>query len=185
MEATTEETTKMRKLKGYQKFNEELSPETLANAAYKMRHSDKANKDERADALRDWRVTKEKQIQEQLEELDEFVRVQLQDIDPNGDRFKYETYSPQIEGRRSLAGIAGKWNIAIILDTSEDYDGIDLKELWPIMEGIEEYLKYQCDNIELECLIGTVRGETTQTEITEELKDADNWSWVGAKFNLK
>ena len=53
------------------------------------------------------------------------------------------------------------------------------------MEGIEEYLKYQCDNIELECLIGSVRGEMTQTEITEDMKDTDNWSWVGAKFNLK
>lgn len=175
----------MRKLKRYQKFNEELSPETLANAAYKMRHSDKTNKDERADALRDWRVTKEKKIQEQLNELDEFVRVQLQDIDPNGDRFQYETYCPHIDGRRSLTGRLSDWNIALILDTSEDYDGIDLNELWSIMEGIEEYLKYQCDNIELECLIGSVRGETTQTEITEDMKDTDNWSWVGAKFILK
>ena len=181
----------MKKLKGYQKFNEELSPETLANASYKMRHSDKPNKDERADALRDWRVTKEKQIQEQLKELDEFVRVQLQDIDPNEDRFQYETYSTQIDGRKSLAG-RSDWNIAIILDISEDYDGIDLKELWPIMEGIEEYLKYQCNNIELECLIGSrtnfvscLRGETTPTEITEDMKDTDNWSWVGAKFNFK
>ena len=175
----------MKKLKGYQKFNEELSPGTYANAAHKMRLSDKPNKDERADALRDWRVTKEKKIQEQLNELDEFVRVQLQDIDPNGDRFQYETYCPHIDGRRSLAGRLSDWNIALILDTSEDYDGIDLNELWPIMEGIEEYLKYQCDNIELECLIGSVRGETTQTEITEDMKDTDNWSWVGAKFILK
>lgn len=175
----------MRKLKGYQKFNEELSPETLANAAYNMRLSDKPNKDERADALRDWRVTKEEQIKKQLEGLDDFVSVQLQDIDPNGVRFQYETYCPHIDGRRSLAGRLSDWNIALILDTTEDYDGIDLKELWPIMEGIEEYLKNQCDNIELECLIGSVRGETTQTEITEELKDTDNWSWVGAKFSLK
>jgi hypothetical protein len=178
----------MRKLKGYQKFNEELSPETLANAAYKMRHSDKPNKGERADALRDWRVVKEKSIQSQLNELDEFVRVQLQDIDPNEDRFQYETYCPQVDGRRSLAGSVSKWNIALILDTSEDYQGIDLNELWPIMEGIEEYLKYQCDNIELECLIGSVRGETGQTEITEDMKDTvdfNNWSWIGAKFNLK
>lgn len=175
----------MKKLKGYQKFNEELSPGTYASAAHKMRLSDKPNKDERADALRDWRVAKEKQIQEQLEGLDEFVRVQLQDIDPNGARFQYETYCPQIDGRRSLAGRLSDWNIALILDTSEDYDGIDLNELWPILEGIEEYLKYQCDNIQLECLIGSVRGETTQTEITEDMKDTDNWQWVGAKFSLK
>ena len=108
----------MRKLKRYQKFNEELSPETLANAAYKMRHSDKPNKDERADALRDWRVVKEKSIQSQLNGLDEFVRVQLQDIDPNGDRFQYETYCPQVDGRRSLAGKLSNWNIAVILDLS-------------------------------------------------------------------
>ena len=36
----------MRKLKGYQKFNEELSPGTYANAAHKMRLSDKPNKDD-------------------------------------------------------------------------------------------------------------------------------------------
>lgn len=175
----------MRKLKGYQKFNEELSPATYASAAHKMRLSDKPNKEKRADTLRDWRVAKEKQIQEQLEGLDEFVRVQLQDIDPNGDRFQYETYCPQIDGRRSLAGRLSDWNIALILDTSEDYDGIDLNELWPILEGIEEYLKYQCDNIELECLIGSVRGEMIQQEITEDMKDTDNWQWVGAKFILK
>ena len=174
----------MKKLKGYQKFNEELSPATYASAADKMRLSDKPNKVKRADALRDWGVTKEKQIQ-QLEGLDEFVKTMLQDIDPNGDRFHYETYSSQIDGRRSLTGRLRDWNIALILDTSEDYDGIDLKELWPIMEGIEEYLKYQCDNIELECLIGSVRGEMIQQEITEDMKDTDNWQWVGAKFILK
>ena len=179
----------MKKLKGYQKFNEELSPATYDSATDKMRLSDKPNKEKRADALRDWRVAKEKQIQVQLEGLDEFVRVlrnkKLQDIDPNGDRFHYETYSSQIDGRRSLTGRLRDWNIALILDTSEDYDGIDLKELWPIMEGIEEYLKYQCDNIELECLIGSVRGEMIQQEITEDMKDTDNWQWVGAKFILK
>ena len=177
----------MRKLKGYQKFNEELSPGTYASAAYKMRLSDKPNKDERADALTDWRVTKEKQIQEQLEGLDEFVRVQLQDIDPNGDRFQYETYCPHIDGRRSLAGRLSDWNIALILDTSEYYDGLDLNELWPILEGIEEYLKYQCDNIQLERLIGVMRDDMNHEHqtLTEDMRETDNWQWVGAKFSLK
>ena len=178
----------MKKIKGYQKFNEELSPATYKSAGDKMwKNYWKKDHDVRSKALKDFGREKEALVEEELKELDEFVRVQLQDIDPDKSRFQYEAYA-NIPGRRTLAGKSSDWNIALILDTSEDYDGIDLSELWPILEGMEEYLKYHCKHLHFERLVGTQRGAIkpkAETLIDDEHRNTDNWQWVGAKFSLK
>lgn len=174
----------MRKLKGYQKFNEELNPETYLSAARRMAKSGKPNAEERSAALIEWGEEKKARIEEQLKEMDEFVKVQMMDVDPDGYRLKHETYCA-IPGRRTLAGHMSGWNITIIQDDTDEYDGLDMKEVWPILEGLKEYLTYHCENLEFDSLVGSERGSTKIRELTDDDRENDNWSWAGAKFRLK